>query len=49
MGACEEAMEAYEQVRYMDQSGPLLDRALRRYDEIRFGRGLESFSEEQCK
>ena len=46
MGACEEAMEAYEQVRYVDQPGPLLDRALRRYDEIRFGRGLE---EGQCR
>ncbi len=49
MGACEEAMEAYEQVRYVDQSGPLLDRALRRYDEIRFGRGLEDFPEERCR
>ena len=49
MGACEEAMEAYEQVRYVDQPGPLLDRALRRYDEIRFGRGLESFPEERCR
>ena len=47
-GACEEAMEAYEQVRYMDQAGPLIERALRRYDEIRFGRGLEDFLEEQC-
>ena len=49
MGACEEAMEAYEQVRYLDQPGPLLDRALSRYDEIRFGRGLESLPEERCR
>lgn len=49
LGACEEAMEAYEQVRYVDQAGPLLDRALRRYDEIRFGRGLENFPEERCR
>ncbi|HCK90898.1 MAG TPA: hypothetical protein DHW54_06925 [Gemmatimonadetes bacterium] len=47
-GACEEAMEAYEQVRYIDQAGPLVDRALRRYDEIRFSRRLEGFLEEQC-
>ena len=49
LGACEEAMEAYEQVRYVDRAGPLLDRALRRYDEIRFGRGLENFPEERCR
>ena len=49
LGACEEAMEAYEQVRYVDQAGPLLDRALRRYDEIRFGRGLDNFPEERCR
>ena len=33
----------------MDQAGPLIDRALRRYDEIRFGRGLEGFPEERCR
>ena len=49
MGACEEAMGAYEQVRYMDQSGPLLDRALRSYDEIRFGRGLDGFPKDRCR
>ena len=49
LGACEEAMEAYEQVRYVDQAGPLLDRAQRRYDEIRFGRGLDNFPEERCR
>ena len=49
LGACEEAMEAYEQVRYVDQAGPLLDRAQRRYDEIRFGRGPDNFPEERCR
>ena len=49
MGACEEAMSAYEQVRYMDQSGALIDRALRSYDEIRFGRGLGDSPEDRCR
>ncbi len=46
---CEEAMEAYAQVRYTDQAGSLVDRAQARFDEIRFGRGLESFRAGRCR
>lgn len=49
MGRCEEAMEAYAQVRYADQAGSLIDRAQDRFDEIRFGRGLEHLREGRCR
>lgn len=49
MGQCQEAMEAYAQVRYADQAGSLVDRAQSRFDEIRFGRGLESLREGRCR
>jgi len=49
MGRCEEAMEAYAQVRYADQAGALIDRAQSRFDEIRFGRGLEHLREGRCR
>ncbi len=49
MGRCEEAMEAYAQVRYADQAGSLIDRAQGRFDEIRFGRGLEHLREGRCR
>jgi hypothetical protein len=42
-------MEAYAQVRYADQAGSLIDRAQARFDEIRFGRGLESLREGRCR
>ncbi|MEX2471575.1 MAG: tetratricopeptide repeat protein [Gemmatimonadota bacterium] len=49
LGRCEEAMEAYAQVRYADQAGALIDRAQAAFDEIRFGRGLESFRGGRCR
>ena len=49
LGRCEEAMEAYAQVRYADQAGALIERAQARFDEIRFGRGLEQFREGRCR
>jgi len=49
MGQCQEAMEAYAQVRYADQAGSLIDRAQARFDEIRFGRGLETLREGRCR
>lgn len=49
LGRCEEAMEAYAQVRYADQAGALVDRAQARFDEIRFGRGLESLRGGRCR
>ncbi len=49
MGECEGAMEAYAQVRYADQAGSLIDRAQDRFDEIRFGRGLEHLREGRCR
>jgi tetratricopeptide (TPR) repeat protein len=49
MGDCEGAMEAYAQVRYADQAGSLIDRAQDRFDEIRFGRGLEHLREGRCR
>jgi tetratricopeptide (TPR) repeat protein len=48
-GRCEEAMEAYAQVRYTDQAGSLVDRAQARLDEIRFGRGLERLRDGRCR
>ena len=49
MEQCEAAMEAYAQVRYADQAGSLVDRAQDRFDEIRFGRGLESLRGGRCR
>ena len=49
LGDCEGAMEAYAQVRYADQAGSLIDRAQDRFDEIRFGRGLEHLRDGRCR
>lgn len=49
MGECQAAMEAYAQVRYADQAGALLERAQSRFDQIRFGRGLEHLREGRCR
>jgi len=49
MGQCQEAMEAYAQVRYADQAGSLVERAQSRFDEIRFGSGLEHLREGRCR
>jgi tetratricopeptide (TPR) repeat protein len=49
LGDCSGAMDAYAQVRTADNPGALLDRAQARYDEIRFGRGLESFRGGRCR
>ena len=49
LGECEAAMEAYSQVRYADQAGSLVDRAQSRFDEIRFGRGLEHLRDGRCR
>lgn len=49
MGSCEEAMEAYAQVRYSDAGRVLVDRAQDRFDEIRFGRGLEHLRDGRCR
>jgi len=49
MGDCEGAMTAYAQVRYADQAGSLIDRAQDRFDEIRFGRGLEHLRDGRCR
>lgn len=49
MGQCDAAMEAYAQVRYADQAGSLIDRAQDRFDEIRFGRGLEHLRNGRCR
>jgi tetratricopeptide (TPR) repeat protein len=49
LGRCQEAMEAYAQVRYADQAGSLIDRAQSRFDEIRFGTGLEYLREGRCR
>ncbi len=49
LGRCDEAMSAYAQVREVDTSGALVDRAQDRFDEIRFGRGLESLRGGRCR
>ncbi|MDF2697773.1 MAG: hypothetical protein K0S65_6156, partial [Labilithrix sp.] len=49
LGDCQGAMEAYAQVRYADQAGSLIDRAQSRFDEIRFGTGLEHLREGRCR
>ncbi len=49
MGDCSGAMDAYAQVRYADQAGSLIERAQDRFDEIRFGRGLEHLRDGRCR
>lgn len=49
LGRCEEAMEAFSQVRYADNAGSLIPRAQERFDQIRFGRGLETLREGRCR
>jgi len=49
LGRCDEAMDAYAQVRYSDNAGALLRRAQDRFDEIRFGRGLASQRGGRCR
>lgn len=49
LGECEAAMEAFSQVRYADASGALVDRAQDRFDELRFGRGLEGLRDGRCR
>lgn len=49
LGQCQEAMDAYSQVRFADQAGGLIDRAQDRFDEIRFGRGLEHLRDGRCR
>ncbi len=49
LGRCQEAMEAYAQVRYADQAGSLVDRAQSRFDQIRFGVGLEHLRDGRCR
>ena len=49
LGRCQESMDAYAQVRFTDQAGTLIDRAQDRFDEIRFGRGLEHLREGRCR
>jgi tetratricopeptide (TPR) repeat protein len=49
MGDCQGAMEAYAQVRYVDQAGSWIDRAQSRFDEIRFGTGLAHLREGACR
>lgn len=46
---CQEAMEAYSQVRYADQAGSLIDRAQDRFDEIRFGSDLTRLRDGRCR
>jgi hypothetical protein len=49
LGDCQGAMEAYAQVRYTDQAGSWIDRAQSRFDEIRFGTGLEHLRDGRCR
>lgn len=45
LGDCQGAMESFEQVRYVEATGAgaLVNRARERYDNIKFGEGLERF------
>lgn len=45
LGACDEAMESFAQVRFVEPggSGALVNRAQDRFDLIKFGRGLDRF------
>jgi len=49
LGRCEEAMDAFAQVRFADQAGALIERAQAAFDEIRFGRGLEYLRDGRCR
>lgn len=49
LGDCSGAMNAYGQVRSADSPGALAARAQARFDEIRFGRGLESYEAGRCR
>jgi tetratricopeptide (TPR) repeat protein len=49
LGDCSGAMDAYAKVRSADNPGALAERAQSRYDEIRFGRGLESYRGGRCR
>jgi len=49
LGQCQDAMDAYARVRTVDNSASLVDRAQARFDEIRFGRGLESLRGGRCR
>ena len=49
LGRCQDSMDAYAQVRYVDPGGGLVERAQDRFDEIRFGRGLESLRGGRCR
>lgn len=49
LGQCQQAMDAYNQVRFTDASQSLVDRAQNRFDEIRFGEGLTSLNGGKCR
>ena len=49
LGRCQEAMDAYSQVRFVDQAGTLLELAQDRFDEIRFGQGSEQVRASRCR
>jgi tetratricopeptide (TPR) repeat protein len=49
LGQCQAAMDAYARVRTVDNTASLVDRAQARFDEIRFGRGLESLRGGRCR
>ena len=49
LGRCQEAMNAYYQVRFVDQAGTLLALAQDRFDEIRFGQGSEQVRASRCR
>lgn len=49
LGRCDAAMDAYARVRDVEGSGPLVERAQDRFDEIRFGRGLEDLRGGRCR
>jgi len=49
LGRCQEAMDAYSQVRFVDQAGTLIEVAQDRFDEIRFGQGDKQLRESRCR
>ena len=49
LGRCQEAMDAYSQVRFVDQAGTLRVLAQDRFDEIRFGQGSEQVRASRCR
>ncbi|HCK60160.1 MAG TPA: hypothetical protein DHW11_02985, partial [Gemmatimonadetes bacterium] len=49
LGRCQEAMDAYSQVRFVDQAGTLRALAQDRFDEIRFGQGSEQVRASRCR